>query len=91
MVKQSEYENLRTECFILLSSLRATAEFVSDLLGNTGVCEVDDNDDIISTASCADENLATVCNASKQISSFADRLTNKLKVLKKMSSSLNKD
>lgn len=79
MLKASEFCNVQNECVTLLESLDIIADYASKLIGFISWAHVDDNDEITQMQPMAEEHFNNLVKVAKQLSSYADRFSNKLK------------
>ncbi len=84
MVTIEDYCDAQNECSVLLDSLDVTVNYASKLLGFTGIHKEDDNGNVTELQPCACEHFESLLKTAKQISSYSDRLTNKLLQFKKV-------
>ena len=82
MVTIEEYLRCQTECSVLLESLEIAVSHASRLIGFTDVLNEDDNGNVIELRPCASEHFENLVRTAKQISSYSDRLINKLALFK---------
>ena len=78
MVNIEEYSRCQNECSVLLESLEMTISHASRLIGFTDVLNEDDNGNVIELRPYASEHFENLVKTAKQISSYSDRLINKL-------------
>ena len=82
MVTIEEYVRCQNECSVLLESLEMTISHASRLIGFTDVLSEDDNGNVTELRPCASEHFENLVKTAKQISSYSDRLINKLALFK---------
>ena len=82
MVTIEDYSRCQNECSVLLESLEMTISHASRLIGFTDVLKEDDNGNVIELRPCASEHFENLVKTAKQISSYSDRLINKLALFK---------
>ena len=82
MVTIEEYVRCQNECSVLLESLEMTISHASRLIGFTDVLNEDDNGNVTELRPCASEHFENLVKTAKQISSYSDRLINKLALFK---------
>lgn len=82
MVTIEEYIRCQNECSVLLESLEMTISHASRLIGFTDVLSEDDNGNVTELRPCASEHFENLVKTAKQISSYSDRLINKLTLFK---------
>lgn len=78
MVTIEEYLRYQNECSALLESLEMNVSHASRLIGFTDVLNEDDNGNVIELRPYASEHFENLVKTAKQISSYSDRLINKL-------------
>ena len=78
MVTIEEYVRCQNECSVLLESLEMAISHASRLIGFTDVLNEDDNGNVIELRPYASEHFENLVKTAKQISSYSDRLINKL-------------
>ena len=78
MVTIEEYSRCQNECSVLLESLEMTVSHACRLIGFTDVLNEDDNGNVIELRPYASEHFENLVKTAKQISSYSDRLINKL-------------
>lgn len=79
MVKVNDYCDAMNQCGVLLDSLTMMVEHSSKLLGFTSWDRSDDDDNVTRLEPMAKEHFENLVRAGKQISSYADRLNNKIR------------
>lgn len=84
MLKASEFCNVQNECVTLLESLDMTTEYASKLIGFISWANVTDDDEITQMQPMAEEHFNNLVKVAKQLSSYADRFSNKLKDFKEV-------
>ena len=82
MVTIEEYCDAQNECSVLLESLEMAVDYAGKLIGFTGIHKEDDNGNVIELQPCASEHFESLVKTAKQISSYSDRLINKLALFK---------
>ena len=82
MVTIEEYLRCQNECSALLESLEMTVSHASRLIGFTDVLNEDDNGNVIELRPYASEHFENLVKTAKQISSYSDRLVNKLELFR---------
>lgn len=82
MVTIEDYLRCQNECSVLLESLEMTVSHASRLIGFTDVINEDDNGNVIELRPYASEHFENLVRTAKQISSYSDRLINKLALFK---------
>ena len=82
MVTIEDYLRYQNECSVLLESLEMTVSHASRLIGFTDVLNEDDNGNVIELRPYASEHFENLASTAKQISSYSDRLINKLALFK---------
>ena len=82
MVTIEEYLRCQTECSVLLESLEMTISHASRLIGFTDILNEDDNGNVIELRPYASDHFENLVKTAQQISSYSDRLINKLALLK---------
>ena len=82
MVTIEEYSRCQNECSVLLESLEMAVSHAGRLIGFTDVLKEDDNGNVIELRPCASEHFENLVKTAKQISSYSDRLINKLALFK---------
>lgn len=82
MVTIEEYSRCQNECSVLLESLEMAVNHASRLIGFTDVLNEDDNGNVIELRPYASEHFENLVKTAKQISSYSDRLINKLALFK---------
>lgn len=78
MVTIEDYLRCQNECSVILESLEMTVSHASRLIGFTDVLNEDDNGNVIELRPYASEHFENLVKTAKQISSYSDRLVNKL-------------
>ena len=79
MVKVQDYCDAMNQCGVLLDSLTMMVDHASKLLGFTSWDRSDEDDNITRLEPMAVEHFDNLARAAKQISSYADRLNNKIR------------
>lgn len=82
MVTIEEYVRCQNECSVLLESLDTAVSHASRLIGFTDVLNEDDNGNVIELRPYASDHFEDLVKTARQISSYSDRLINKLALLK---------
>ena len=82
MVTIEEYTRCQIECSVLLESLETAVSHASRLIGFTDVLNEDDNCNVIELRPYASDHFEDLVKTARQISSYSDRLINKLALLK---------
>ena len=82
MVTIEEYTRCQIECSVLLESLETAVSHASRLIGFTDVLNEDDNGNVIELRPYASDHFEDLVKTARQISSYSDRLINKLALLK---------
>lgn len=82
MVTIEEYTRCQIECSVLLESLETAVSHASRLIGFTDVLNEDDNGNVIELRPYASDHFEDIVKTARQISSYSDRLINKLALLK---------
>ena len=82
MVTIEDYLRCQNECSVLLESLEMTVSHASRLIGFTDVLNEDDNGNVIELRPYASDHFENLVKTAQQISSYSDRLINKLALLK---------
>lgn len=78
MVTIEDYLRCQNECSALLESLEMAVSHACRLIGFTDVINEDDNGNVIELRPYASEHFENLVKTAKQISSYSDRLINKL-------------
>ena len=78
MVTIEEYTRSQIECSVLLESLETAVSHASRLIGFTDVLNEDDNGNVIELRPYASDHFEDLVKTARQISSYSDRLINKL-------------
>ena len=78
MVTIEEYTRCQIECSVLLESLETAVSHASRLIGFTDVVNEDDNGNVIELRPYASDHFEDLVKTARQISSYSDRLINKL-------------
>ena len=78
MVTIEDYSRRQNECSALLESLEMAVSHACRLIGFTDVINEDDNGNVIELRPYASEHFENLVKTAKQISSYSDRLINKL-------------
>ena len=78
MVTIEEYTRCQIECSVLLESLETAVSHASRLIGFTDVVNEDDNGNVIELRPYASDHFEDRVKTARQISSYSDRLINKL-------------
>lgn len=82
MVTIEEYLRCQNECSALLESLEMNVSHASRLISFTDVLNEDDDGNVIELRPYANEHFENLVKTAKQISSYSDRLINKLALFK---------
>ena len=82
MVTIEEYVRCQNECSVLLESLETAVSYAGRLIGFTDLLNEDDNGNVIELRPYASDHFENLVKTAKQISSYSDRLINKLLLFK---------
>lgn len=82
MVTIEEYVRCQNECSVLLESLDTAVSHASRLIGFTDVLNEDENGNVIELRPYASDHFEDLVKTARQISSYSDRLINKLALFK---------
>ena len=82
MVTIEDYLRCQNECSVLLESLEMAVSYAGRLIGFTDVLNEDDNGNVIELRPYASDHFENLVKTAQQISSYSDRLINKLALLK---------
>lgn len=82
MITLDKFCDIQNDCNVLIDALDVTVNYAGKLLGFTGIYKQDDYGNPTELQPYAAEHFDNLQKAAKQISSYADRLNNKLNAFK---------